>query len=36
MSPGKHINVIKGKFCYGFKCKINNENDAFLLLSSIY
>ena len=35
MSPVKHINVIKGKFYYGFKCQINNENYAFLLLSSI-
>ena len=35
MSPVKHINVIKGKFYYGFKCQINNENCAFLLLSSI-
>ena len=35
MSPVKHINAIKGKFYYGFKCSISKENYAFLLLSSI-
>ena len=35
MSPVKHIHVIKGEFYYGFKRQINNENYAFLLLSSI-
>ena len=32
MSPVKHINVTKGKFYYGFKCYISNENYVFLLL----
>ena len=36
MIPVKHINVIKGKFSYGFKCLISNENYAFLLRSSTY
>ena len=35
MIPVKHINAIKGKIYYGFKCLISNGNYAFLLLSSI-